>query len=253
MIQVENLIGGYNGTEVLHGISLEVEAGEILVIMGQSGCGKSTFLRHLMGLMAPQSGTVRIGEMDLTEMTPREYLAFCRSVGVLFQSGALLQSLTVGENVAFPLREHTRLAEPVIELMVRMKLDQVELREVEQKLPSELSGGMRKRAALARALIMDPEILLLDEPTTGLDPIIAAGIDDLVVHIRDAYGVTMVVVAHDIDSGMRIADRMAIFYEGNVVACGTPEDIRNSDHPYVRQFLERRPEEPEERPPLFER
>jgi len=251
MIQVENLKAAYGDTEVLHGVTLEVKRGEILVIMGQSGCGKTTFLRHLMGLQKPIGGTVTIGEMDLTQMTQDQYVEFCRSVGVLFQSGALLQSLSVGENVAFPLREHTCLAEPVIQIMVRMKLDQVELRGVEEKLPSELSGGMRKRAALARALVMDPRILLLDEPTTGLDPIIAAGIDELVLSVRDAYRATMVVVAHDTDSGMRIADRMAIFRDGSLVEVGTPDQIRSSEKPYVRQFLERRPEEPEDRPALF--
>lgn len=251
MIHVENLKAAYEDTEVLHGISLHVEPGEILVIMGQSGCGKTTFLRHLMGLQKPVGGTVRIGELDLTRMKVRQYVEFCRSVGVLFQNGALFGSLTVAENVAFPLREHTRLADPVIEIVVRMKLDQVELRGVERMLPSELSGGMRKRAALARALVMDPRILLLDEPTTGLDPIIAAGIDELILHLRDAYHATMVVVAHDVASGMKVADRVAIFHEGNMLALGTPEEIRSSPDPYVRQFLERRPDEPADRPRLF--
>jgi phospholipid/cholesterol/gamma-HCH transport system ATP-binding protein len=251
MIKVEELRAGYRDVEILHGISLEVERGEVLVVMGQSGCGKSTFLRHLMGLQRPISGIIKIGNLDLSQMTPKQYAHFCRSVGVAFQSGALLNSLTVRENVAFPLYEHTRLSKPVIDIMVQMKLDQVELRGVEDMMPSELSGGMRKRVALARALIMDPEILLLDEPTTGLDPIIAAGIDDLILHLRDAYRATMVVVAHDIDSGFHIADRLAIFYQGQIAVIGPPEEVKNSDHPYVRQFLDRRPDEPEDRPPLF--
>jgi phospholipid/cholesterol/gamma-HCH transport system ATP-binding protein len=251
MIDVEDLRAGYDRTEVLHGINLHVDPGEILVIMGQSGCGKTTFLRHLMGLQKPTGGRVRVRDLDLAHMTGRQYAEFCRSVGVLFQSGALFNSLTVEENVAFPLHEHTRLADPVIEIVVRMKLDQVELRGVEHMLPSELSGGMRKRAALARALVMDPPILLLDEPTTGLDPIIAAGIDELILHIRDAYRSTMVVVAHNVESGMRIADRIAIMRDGSLVEVGTPEQIRNSSHPHVRQFLERRPDEPAERPSLF--
>jgi len=251
MIDVENLRAGYNGREVLHGISLHVDPGEILVVMGQSGCGKTTFLRHLMGLQKPAGGTVRIGELDLAKMTPRQYARFCRSVGVLFQNGALFNSLTVADNVAFPLREHTKLADPVIEIVVKMKLGQVGLRDVESMLPSELSGGMRKRVALARALVMDPPILLLDEPTTGLDPIIAAGIDELILHIRDAYHSTMVVVAHDVESGMRVADRIAIFRDGAVVDVGTPERIRSSSDPYVRQFLERRADAPADRPPLF--
>ncbi len=240
MIEVQNLSASYGDTVVLRDISLSVKHGEIMVIMGQSGCGKTTFLRHLMGLQKPNAGRISIGDLDLTRMSAREHMRFCRSVGVLFQSGALFNSLTVRENVAFTLREHTSLADPVIKIMVRMKLDQVGLAGTENMMPSELSGGMRKRAALARALIMDPDILLLDEPTTGLDPIIAAGIDELILHIRDACNTTMVVVAHDIESGMKIADRIAIFYEGRVLEIGSPEEIRNSNHPYVRQFLERR-------------
>jgi len=251
MIHVQDLRAAYNGVEVLHGITLHVEPGEILVVMGQSGCGKTTFLRHLMGLQKPTGGTVRIGDLDLTRMDSRQYGAFCRSIGVLFQNGALFDSMTVAENVAFPLREHTRLADPVIRIMVSMKLDQVGLRGVEDMLPAELSGGMRKRVALARALVMDPPILLLDEPTTGLDPIIAAGIDELIVHIRDAYRSTMVVVAHDVESGMRIADRIAIFHDGRIIEIGTPEQIRKSSHPYVRQFLERRPDRQASKPGLF--
>jgi phospholipid/cholesterol/gamma-HCH transport system ATP-binding protein len=243
MIKVENLVASYGDVEVLHGISLEVKEGEILTVMGQSGCGKTTFLRHLMGLQKPESGAVVIGDLDLTSMTEDQYVDFCRSVGVLFQSGALFGSLTIGDNVAFPLREHTTLAEPVISIMVSMKLQQVGLSGTEDMMPPELSGGMRKRAALARALIMDPSILLLDEPTTGLDPIIAAGIDELILRIRDAYHATMVVVAHDVESSMRIADQIAIFYKGRLLEIGTPQQIGNSSHPYVRQFLERRPDQ----------
>jgi len=250
MIHVENLVAAYNSTEVLSGVSLHVKPGEILVIMGQSGCGKTTFLRHLMGLQKPKSGRVSIADLDLAQMSEEQYRNFSRSTGVLFQSGALFNSLTVGANVAFPLRQHTALAGPVIDIMVRMKLNQVGLQDVERLMPSELSGGMRKRAALARALIMDPQILLLDEPTTGLDPIIAAGIDELVMHIRDAYRATMVVVAHDVASGMRIADRIAIFHQGGLLELGSPDEISNSGQPFVRRFLERRPDETRHRPSL---
>lgn len=244
MIHVENITAAYGDNEVLHGVSLDVEQGEIMVIMGQSGCGKTTFLRSLTGLHKPKTGVVRIGELDLTGMTEKQYLRFCRSVGVLFQSAAMFNSLTVGANVAFPLKEHTPLADPVIVIMVKMKLDLVGLPGTEDMMPSELSGGMRKRAGLARALIMDPPILLLDEPTTGLDPIIAAGIDELILHIRHSTQATMVVVSHDIESGMKIADRIAMFHEGSLIELGTPDEIRGSSHPYVRQFLERRPNEP---------
>jgi phospholipid/cholesterol/gamma-HCH transport system ATP-binding protein len=251
MLQVEELRGGYGDTEVLHGISLEVKEGEILVVMGGSGCGKTTFLRYLMGLKKPREGIIRAGGLDLSSMSSKQYRRFCRSIGVLFQSGALLNSMSVGENVAFPLKEHTTLADSVIRRMVSMKLDQVELRGTEDMMPSELSGGMRKRAGLARALVLDPGLLLLDEPTTGLDPIIAADIDELVLNIREAYGASMVVVAHDIESGLHIADRLVIFRDGKIVAQGTPQEIKNSQNPYVRQFLQRRPNKPQERPPLF--
>jgi len=252
MIEVKNLRAGYGETEVLHGITLSVERGEILVIMGQSGCGKTTFLRHLMGLQQPASGSVHIGDLDLTRMTPNQYLRFCKSVGVLFQSAALFNSLTVGANVAFPLLEHAELSETVVRIIVRMKLDQVGLRGTEEMMPAELSGGMRKRAGLARAIVMDPDILLLDEPTSGLDPIIAAGIDELILNVRDSYDATMVVVAHDIESSLKVADRIAIFHKGALVEVGTPREIRKSEQDYVRQFLERRAEEPSSRAPLFE-
>lgn len=240
MIRVENLVGAYGELEVLHGVSLHVGDGEIVVVMGQSGCGKTTLLRHLMGLQEPKSGSVRIGKKELSAMTSQEYLEFCRAMGVLFQSGALFNSLTVGENVAFPLREHSRLADRTIGIVVGMKLKQVGLEGTEDLMPAELSGGMKRRAGLARALALDPSILFLDEPTSGLDPIIAAGIDELILRLRDAYKATMVVVAHDIASGMKIADRVAVLLDGRVVELGTPEQIRNSAHPYVRQFLERR-------------
>ncbi|MHC4481486.1 MAG: ABC transporter ATP-binding protein, partial [Planctomycetota bacterium] len=192
MIRVDNLVASYDGNVVLDGVCLNVEPQEIVVIMGQSGCGKSTFLRHLIGLQKPDSGVVEINEVNITEMSERDYRDFCRSLGVLFQSGGLFNSMTVGENVAFPLREHTDLAAPVIEIVVKLKLQQVGLQGVEGLMPSQLSGGMRKRAGLARALALDPTIMFLDEPTTGLDPIIAAGIDDLIVRLRNIYKATMV-------------------------------------------------------------
>jgi len=240
MITVQNLVGAYGDQEVLHGISLHVEDGEIMCIMGQSGCGKTTLLRHLMGLQVPTGGTIKIGGKDLARMRRSEYVEFYRSTGVLFQSGALFNSLTIGENVAFPLREHTRLAEPVIDIIVKMKLQQVGLKGTEHLMPAELSGGMQKRAGLARALALDPSMLFLDEPTSGLDPIIAAGIDELILKLRDAYKATMVVVSHDVQSGFRIADRIAVMLDGRLVEVGTPQQIRASTQPYIRQFLERR-------------
>ena len=245
MIQVRDLVARYGDHVVLDGVSLNVQPREVMVIMGQSGCGKSTLLRHMIGLQKPASGVVEINGADVTQMDEKEYRAFSRSVGVLFQSVGLFNSMTVGANVAFPLREHTRLAEPVIEIVVKLKLQQVGLSGVEGLMPSELSGGMRKRAGLARALALDPTIIFLDEPTTGLDPIISAGIDDLIRELHDLYKATMVVVAHDIASSMRIADRIAIFRESRLVELGTPEEIRSSSNPYVQQFLTRRANERE--------
>ena len=239
MIKVRNLVAAYGDTIVLDDISLEVESRDILVIMGQSGCGKSTFLRHLLGLQRPVSGTIEIDGVDVTEMGGLDYRAFCRTIGVLFQTGGLLNSMTVGDNVAFPLHEHTQLAEEVIDIVVRLKLQQVGMRDVESLMPSELSGGMKRRAGLARALALDPHFLFLDEPTSGLDPIIAAGIDELIVKIRQLYRATVVAVSHDIASGLNIADRIAIFRDRAVVQVGTPEEIQASDDPYVRQFFNR--------------
>ena len=243
MIKVRNLVAGYGKSIVLDDISLDVAPHEIVVIMGQSGCGKSTFLRHLIGLQRSVSGTVEINGTDITKMSHRQYRDFCRSLGVLFQSGGLFNSMTVGDNVAFPLREHTRLADPVIEIVVKLKLQQVGLPGTEALMPAELSGGMKRRAGLARALALDPTILFLDEPTTGLDPIIGAGIDELILSIRETYKATMVVVAHDIASSMRIGDRIAIFKDRKIVEIGKPEEIRNSKNPYVQQFLNRQPDE----------
>jgi phospholipid/cholesterol/gamma-HCH transport system ATP-binding protein len=240
MIKVQNLVAKYGDNVVLNDVSLEVNPEEVMVIMGQSGCGKSTFLRHLIGLQRPASGSVEINGVDITKMTEKEYREFCQSVGVLFQSGGLFNSMSVGQNVAFPLHEHTELAQPVIDIVVQLKLQQVDLRDSTAQMPSELSGGMKKRAGLARAMALDPHILFLDEPTTGLDPIIAAGIDELVVDIHKLYHATMVVVAHDIASSMRIADRIAIFKDGHVVEVGTPDEIRKSSDPFVKQFMNRK-------------
>ena len=239
-IEAQSLNATYGGTEVLQDVSLSVQRGEIVVIMGQSGCGKTTLLRHLIGLHEPADGEVRVGGRDINAMSRSDYRRFCRSMGVLFQGGALFDSLTVAENVAFPLREHAELAEPVIENTVRMKLKQVGLEGTQEKMPSQLSGGMRKRAALARALALDPDLLFLDEPTTGLDPIIAEGIDELIVHLPDAYGVTMVVVSHDIETGMNVADRIAVLQDGSIATVGPPEEVRNSENQHVRRFLSRR-------------
>ncbi len=246
MIKVHNLVAKYGDLLVLDDVSLEVKPQEVMVIMGQSGCGKSTFLRHLIGLQRPVSGKVEIDGRDITQMSEEEYRRYCQSVGVLFQSGGLFNSMSVGQNVAFPLHEHTRVAQDVIDIVVQLKLRQVGLPDSAEQMPSELSGGMKKRAGLARALALDPQVLFLDEPTTGLDPIIAAGIDELVDSIHKLYHATMVVVAHDIASSMRIADRIAIFKDARIIEIGTPREIHESKNPYVRQFIHREADKPEE-------
>lgn len=241
MIKVNNLVAKYGDSVVLDGITLHVQARETMVIMGQSGCGKSTLLKHLIGLMQPAEGEIIINGTNTVQMNEVQRRDFCRSIGMLFQSGALFNSMTVAQNVAFPVYEHHKIAKAVVDIMVKMKLDLVGLGDAGQKMPSELSGGMRKRAGLARAMILDPKIIFLDEPTSGLDPVIAAGIDELVLKIKKAFQTTMVVVSHDIDSGFKIADRIAIFQNGRIAQVGTPDEIRQSDDPYVQQFINREP------------
>jgi phospholipid/cholesterol/gamma-HCH transport system ATP-binding protein len=242
VISVVNLHVGYDEREILHGISFEVQHGETLVILGVSGSGKSTLLRTLIGLEKPGSGEVWIKDVNIARASQREMDEIRKKMGVSFQGGALFGSMTVGENVALPLREHTRLEESTIEIMVRIKLEQVGLASFEDYMPSQLSGGMRKRAAVARALAMDPDILLFDEPSAGLDPIIAAGIDELILELKKAYSITIVVVTHELASAFLIADRMLLIDRGSIIAIGAREEIAASSNPRVRQFLDRVPE-----------
>jgi phospholipid/cholesterol/gamma-HCH transport system ATP-binding protein len=241
-ISVVNLRVSYGEREILHGISFDVQKGETLVILGGSGSGKSTLLRTLVGLQRPTSGDVFIQGVNTAGLSERELDAIRMKMGMSFQAGALFGSMTVGENVAMPLREHTRLEESTIEIMVRIKLGQVGLAKFQDYMPSELSGGMRKRAAVARALAMDPEILFFDEPSAGLDPIIAAGLDQLILNLKKAYPITIVVVTHELASAFQIADRMILVDHGHIVAVGTGAELQASTHPRVRQFLDRVPE-----------
>ena len=229
----------YGDREVLHGITFEVRRGETVVVIGGSGSGKSTLLRTLVGLEKPSSGEVRINGVDITKANTREMDAIRKKIGLAFQGGALIGSLSVGENIALPLVEHTNLEATTIEVMVRIKLEQVGLTGFENYSPAQLSGGMRKRAAFARALAMDPEILFFDEPSAGLDPITAAGIDDQILDLKQAYSMTMVVVTHELASAFLIADRMILIDRGNIVAMGPTQEVRESRHPRVRQFLDR--------------
>jgi phospholipid/cholesterol/gamma-HCH transport system ATP-binding protein len=241
-IAVRNLHVRYGTREILHGVNFEVPSGQTLVIMGGSGCGKSTLLRTLVGLERPSEGEIWIHGKNFAAMTGGERDELRKKMGMSFQSGALFGSMTVGENVALPLHEHTHLDDSTIDIMVRLKLDQVGLSGFENYMPAQLSGGMKKRAAIARALAMDPEILFFDEPSAGLDPIIAAGLDDLILKLKKAFRITILVVTHELASAFLIADRMILLDKGYVVANGTPEELRANTSPRVRQFLDRIPE-----------
>lgn len=239
MISLRNLRLSYGDREILHGIDFEVERGETLVILGGSGSGKSTLLRALVGLERPSSGEIWLRGKNLAAVSGHEMDDIRKKMGMSFQGGALFGSMTVGENVALPLREHTKLEDSTIEIILRLKLDQVGLAGFENYMPSQLSGGMKKRAAVARALAMDPEILFFDEPSAGLDPIIAAGVDQLILELKKAFHMTIIVVTHELASAFLIADRMVLIDKGIVLAIGTPEEMRSSTHPRVRQFLDR--------------
>jgi phospholipid/cholesterol/gamma-HCH transport system ATP-binding protein len=242
MISLRDLRVSYSGREILHGITFDVQRGETLVILGGSGSGKSTLLRTLVGLEKPSSGEVWIRGKNFTSISEEERDEIRKHLGMSFQGGALFGSMTVGENVALPLQEHTKLEPSTVEIMVRLKLDQVGLSGFESFLPSQLSGGMKKRAAVARALAMDPEILFFDEPSAGLDPIIAAGIDQLILELKKAFHMTIIVVTHELASAFLIADRMVLINKGDLIAMGTVQEMQNSRHPRVRQFLDRVPE-----------
>jgi phospholipid/cholesterol/gamma-HCH transport system ATP-binding protein len=241
-ISLRDLHVCYGDREILHGIHFDVMAGETMVILGGSGSGKSTLLRTLVGLERPTSGQIWINGQDISAISNDDLYEIRKKTGMSFQGSALFGSMTVGENVALPLREHTKLEDSTIEIMLRLKLEQVGLAGFEYHMPSQLSGGMKKRAAVARALAMDPEILFFDEPSAGLDPIIAAGIDQLILELKKAFHMTIVVVTHELASAFLIADRMVLIDKGNIVAIGTTEEMRKSTQPRVRQFLDRVPE-----------
>jgi len=212
-----------------------------MVIMGGSGSGKSTLLRYLLGLNHPTSGTIKLIGNDITKATAMQLHALRREMGVAFQGGALFSSMTVGENVRLPLQEHTRLDATTMRIMSRMKLEVVNLSGFEHFMPAELSGGMIKRAALARAIVMDPKLLFFDEPSAGLDPVVAAELDELILQLRAAMNITIVVVTHELESAYKIADRITILDKGKILLTGTVAEVRNSDNRRIQDLLNRRP------------
>ncbi|MEW6108374.1 MAG: ABC transporter ATP-binding protein [Nitrospirota bacterium] len=241
-IVVKGLQTHYGDREILKNISFTVPRGKTTVILGGSGCGKSTLLKHLIGLLKPTRGEIFINTKDITAMDDMELDEVRKKMGVLFQGAALLNSMTVADNVALPLREHTKLNESTIRIMVRMKLDLVGLSGFENFFPSQLSGGMKKRAGLARAIAMDPEFLFFDEPSAGLDPLTAAGLDELILKLRNVFGMTIVVVTHELPSVFMIADYVIMLDAGDIIFSGTLDELKSSENPRIRMFLERKPE-----------
>ncbi len=239
VISVKSLSKFFNGRAVLKNINLDVYKGERLIIIGGSGCGKSTLLRCLINVHQPDSGSVKFFGTELVGLKDERKMDEIRKrFGILFQNGALYNSLTVGENVALLIREHSNIAESVIDIMVKVKLELVGLRDFHNLMPSQLSGGMQKRIALARAIALDPEVLFYDEPTSGLDPIMTAVIDELIVELNEKMNMTSVVITHDMNSAYRTAHRIVMLYKGEVIAEATPEEIKNSKDKFVQQFVQ---------------
>ena len=248
VIRISNLSKSFGSQMVLDNLNLEVYPGEIMVIMGGSGCGKSTLLRHMIGSHTPDTGTIELFGKDITTMPEKELNEIRKRFGILFQSGALFNSMTVGENVSLPLLEHTKLDTETIEIMVKIKLEQVNLRNHADKLPAMLSGGMKKRAGLARAIALDPEILFYDEPSAGLDPVTSAQIDQLIIDLTRKLNVTSVVVTHEMDSAFCIADRMCMLDKGRILKIGPrseferlrdsdPQSLSDPDDKLMHQFI----------------
>lgn len=245
LLEVSHLVGGYDGTAVIKDCTMEVQPGEIVVIMGGSGSGKSTFLRHLIGLKEPMSGDISLFGNSLYRSDYFDRLKMLRNIGVAFQSGALLSSLTVAENVALPLREHSDLDTETVDFIVNMKLDFVGLLDKGHLLPSELSGGMLKRAAVARAIALDPRLTVMDEPSAGLDPVVAAALDDLIIKLKESLGMSVIVVTHELESAFKIADKIVVLDRGHIIFTGTVDEIKASDNTRIQNLIHRIPEEEE--------
>ena len=240
-IEVQHLDAHYGERQILRDVSLTVRHGEIMVIMGGSGSGKSTLLRHLLGLNTPTRGLIKLLGQDIAHNSEREMFELRRKMGVAFQGGALFGSMTVEENVVLPLCEHTELDENTMRIMGRMKLEVVNLAEFGDLMPAELSGGMIKRAALARAIVMDPRLLFFDEPSAGLDPVVAVELDELILRLRQAMNITIVVVTHELESAFKIADRITVLDQGMILITDSVEAVRNSDNPRIQSLLNRLP------------
>jgi len=244
MIKIIDINKSFNSKRVLNDTNLEIENGRITVIIGRSGEGKSVLMKHIIGLLRPDSGEILLDGQDIAKMTERELNEVRRRFGMLFQGAALFDSMTVGENVAFPLREHTEMPEADLQKVVQEKLRKVGLKDIENMMPADLSGGMKKRVGLARAIAMDPEIVLFDEPTTGLDPIMSDNIATLILDTQRDLKTTYVVITHDIPLTYKIADKIAMLHEGKIVEQGTVDYMKHSPNPILRQFLEGRAEGP---------
>jgi len=237
MIEIVNLHKSYQDKKVLQGVNLHVKKGETTVIIGSSGCGKSVLLKHIVGLIEPDEGQVIINGHDITKLSQHELNVLRMQIGMLFQGAALFDSLSIGENVAFPLIEHTKKSKAAIRGRVKECLSLVGLHNVEDLKPVQLSGGMKKRVGLARAICMHPEIILYDEPTTGVDPIMGDAVNDLIKGLHDKLNITSIAVTHDMKSAYKIADKIAMLYQGRIIIHGTPEEVKNTKNPIVRQFI----------------
>lgn len=241
LIHVKDLVTHYGDKKILNGVCLDVKKGEIMVIMGGSGSGKSTLLRYMLGLNKPTSGSIELLGQDITKMSPNKLHQMKKKIGVSFQGGALFGSMSVSENIQLPLTEHANLDINTMKIMSQMKLEVVNMAGFEDLMPSQLSGGMIKRAALARAIILDPELLFFDEPSAGLDPVVSAELDELILRLRDAMGMTIVVVTHELESAFKIADRITILDRGDILMCDTVDEVRNSDNHRIYNLLHRKP------------
>jgi len=237
IVSVRNVTKSFGDNQVLRGVDLDVEEGGITVVIGPSGCGKSVLIKHMIGLLKPDSGTILVEGEDITQMSEREMVRVRRKFGMLFQQAALFDSMTVFENVAFPLLEHTRLHRRKVKELVTARLNQLGLYGVEEKYPAELSGGMRKRVGLARATILNPQIVIYDEPMTGLDPIMCENVEEMILTARRELHVTSIVISHDMASTFRMATKIAMLFDGRILMEGSPEEVRKSRIEVVRRFI----------------